>query len=141
MKILLSLVICSQLAGSCLEPYEWPTRFDTQYDCLMFGYEESIKKMKEIGRADVNQYNMFVKFYCTPDKTIWYYGKIVVWQQHLTTITYPYFSLFRIGVSWFHIHSNKTAGEIKRLVTNTANKIATTIFHYMCIKWCFMIRS
>jgi len=24
--------------------------------------------MKEIGRTDVNQYNMFVKFYCTPEK-------------------------------------------------------------------------
>ena len=68
MKILLSLIICSQVAGTCLEPYQWPTRFNTQYDCLMFGYEESLKKMKEIGRADVNQYNMFVKFYCTPEK-------------------------------------------------------------------------
>jgi|TARA_R100000654_G_scaffold8162_3_gene19345 hypothetical protein len=68
MKILLTLIICSQVAGTCLEPYQWPTRFNTQYDCLMFGYEESLKKMKEIGRADVNQYNMFVKFYCTPEK-------------------------------------------------------------------------
>ena len=68
MKILLTLLICSQVAGTCLEPYEWPERFNTQYDCLMFGYEESLKKMKEIGRTDVNQYNMFVKFYCTPEK-------------------------------------------------------------------------
>ena len=68
MKILLSLLICSQVAGTCLEPYQWPERFNTQYDCLMFGYEESIKKMKEIGRTDVNQYNMYVKFYCTPEK-------------------------------------------------------------------------
>ena len=68
MKILLTLVICSQVAGTCLEPYPWPERFNTQYDCLMFGYEESLKKMKEIGRTDVNQYNMFVKFYCTPEK-------------------------------------------------------------------------
>ena len=70
MKILLSLIICSQVANTCLEPYEWPTRFSTQYDCLMFGYEESMKKMKEIGREDINKYNMFVKFYCTPDPTI-----------------------------------------------------------------------
>ena len=60
MKILLSLVICSQVAGTCLEPYPWPTTFNTQYDCLMFGYEESLKKMKEIGRTDVNQYNMLL---------------------------------------------------------------------------------
>ena len=53
-----------------MEPYEWPNRFDTQYDCLMFGYEESAIKMKEIGRADVNKYNMYIKFYCTPENTI-----------------------------------------------------------------------
>ena len=70
MKILLSLVICSQVAGTCLEPYEWPKTFDTQYDCLMFGYKESINKMEKIGSEDVNKYNMFVKFYCTPHNTI-----------------------------------------------------------------------
>ena len=68
MKILLSLVICSQVAGTCLEPYQWPERFDNQYDCLMFGYEESMNKMKEIGREEINKHNMFVKFYCTPEK-------------------------------------------------------------------------
>jgi len=36
----------------------------------MFGYEESINKMKEIGAEDVNKYNMFIKFYCTPTDTI-----------------------------------------------------------------------
>ena len=44
MKITLLLIICSQVAGTCLEPFEWPDQFNTQYDCLMFGYEESLKK-------------------------------------------------------------------------------------------------
>ena len=70
MKITLLLIICSQIYGTCLEPFEWPDRFNTQYDCLMFGYEESMKKMKEIGPKDINQYGMFVKFYCTPQETI-----------------------------------------------------------------------
>ena len=70
MKFLLSMVICSQVAGTCLKPYPWPTTFNTQYDCLMFGYEQSILKMKEIGADDVNKYNMFIKFYCTPADTI-----------------------------------------------------------------------
>ena len=70
MKFLLTLVICSQVAGTCMPPYPWPTTFNTQYECLMFGYEESIVKMKEIGPKDVNQYNMFIKFYCTPEQTI-----------------------------------------------------------------------
>ena len=72
MKFLLTLIICSQVAGTCMPPYPWPTTFNTQYDCLMFGYEESITKMKEIGPEDVNKYNMFIKFYCTPDNTISY---------------------------------------------------------------------
>ena len=70
MKFLLSLIICSSVAGECMPPYEWPETFNSQYDCLMFGYEESIVKMKEIGRTDVNKYNMFIKFYCTPTDTI-----------------------------------------------------------------------
>ena len=72
MKILLRLVICSQVAGTCLQPFEWPERFNTQYDCLMFGYQQSIVKMQEIGADDVNKYNMFIKFYCTPEQTISY---------------------------------------------------------------------
>ena len=72
MKFLLTMVICSQVAGTCMPPYPWPTTFNTQYDCLMFGYEESIKKMKEIGQEDVNKHNMFIKFYCTPEQTISY---------------------------------------------------------------------
>ena len=70
MKIILGMIICSQVAGTCLPPYQWPTAFDTQYDCLMEGYEQSIIKMEELGSEDVNKYNMFIKFYCTPTNTI-----------------------------------------------------------------------
>ena len=70
MKILLTLIICSYTHGACLDPYVWPERFDTSYDCMMFGYEESMNKMQEIGREEINKHNMFVKFYCTPENTI-----------------------------------------------------------------------
>jgi hypothetical protein len=70
MKILLSLIICSQVAGTCLEPYPWPERFDTQYDCMIFGYEESLNKMQQLGREEVNKYNMYIRFTCTPEQTI-----------------------------------------------------------------------
>ena len=70
MKILLSLIICSSIAGDCIEPYQWPETFRTNYDCLMFGYEESMNKLKEVGREDLNKYGMFIKFYCTPDTSI-----------------------------------------------------------------------
>ena len=69
MKFVLSLIICSSVAGDCMPPYEWPEAFRTKYDCLMFGYEESINKLKEVGREDVNQYGMYIKFFCTPAET------------------------------------------------------------------------
>ena len=70
MKFVLSLIICSQLAGTCLEPYPWPETFNTQYDCLVFGYEESLRKIQEIGKTEVNKYNAFIRFTCTPENTI-----------------------------------------------------------------------
>ena len=70
MKILLSLIIFSQVAGTCLEPFPWPESFDTQYDCMVFGYEESLNKMQQIGREEVNKYNMYIRFTCTPEQTI-----------------------------------------------------------------------
>ncbi len=72
MKIMLTLIICSSIAGDCIEPYQWPETFRTNYDCLMFGYEESMSKLKEVGREDVNKYGMFIKFYCEPIHTISY---------------------------------------------------------------------
>ena len=70
MKILLSLIICSQVAGTCMEPYEWPQTFNTQYDCMVFGYEESLNKMQEIGREEVNKYNNYIRCTCTPEQII-----------------------------------------------------------------------
>ena len=64
MKILLSLIICSQVANTCMPPYQWPETFNTQYDCMIFGYEESMKKAKEIGPKDVNELGTIIKFYC-----------------------------------------------------------------------------
>jgi hypothetical protein len=70
MKILLSLIICSSVAGECMPPWAWPETFRTQYDCLHFGYAESQKKLEELGKEEVNKYGMYIKFYCTPVNTI-----------------------------------------------------------------------
>ena len=45
MKFILSLIICSQVAGECMQPLKWPSTFQSQYDCLIFGYQEAIKKL------------------------------------------------------------------------------------------------
>ena len=70
MKFILSLIICSSVAGECMPPFDWQDTFRTQYDCLVFGYEESLNKMNEIVREEDNKYGMYIKFYCTPVETI-----------------------------------------------------------------------
>ncbi len=70
MKFLLSLIICSQIQGVCMPPYQWPTTFDNQYDCMMFGYQESLSKMQEIGSEEVNKHNIYIRFLCTPSNSI-----------------------------------------------------------------------
>ena len=45
--------------------YEWPTKFDSGYDCSIFGYEESARKLKEIGRKEVNELGISITFRCT----------------------------------------------------------------------------
>ena len=66
----MSLIICSSVAGECMPPYEWPETFRSKYDCLHFGYEESLNKMREIGREDVNEHGIYIRFLCTPEETI-----------------------------------------------------------------------
>ena len=70
MKILMSLIICSSIAGECMPPFQWPEAFNTKYDCLHFGYEEAQRKLEEIGPEDINKYGMYIKFTCTPIETI-----------------------------------------------------------------------
>ena len=70
MKILLTLIICSQVANTCMPPYPWPETFNTTYDCMIFGYEESLKKMREIGRQEVNKHNIYIRFTCNPEESI-----------------------------------------------------------------------
>jgi hypothetical protein len=53
-----------------MPPYPWPEPFATKYDCLHFGYNESIKKLEEIGKEDINKFGMFIRFTCTPDPSI-----------------------------------------------------------------------
>ena len=71
MKYILALILCSQTQQICMPPHEWPERFNNQYDCLMYGYEESMNKMKEIGPVEINKHGMFIRFTCTPENTIW----------------------------------------------------------------------
>ena len=70
MKFLLSLIICSQVHATCMPAYQWPETFDSSYDCMMFGYEESMTKMKEIGRSESNKHGIYIRFVCNIEETV-----------------------------------------------------------------------
>ena len=59
------MLICSSVAGECMPPYEWPEAFRTKYDCLLKGYDEADKKIREIGREDINKHQIYIRFTCT----------------------------------------------------------------------------
>ena len=69
MKITLAFLLCSYVAESCLPPYIHPIEFDNEYDCMIAGYSESLKKIEEIGPEDVNGYRMYIKFGCYESST------------------------------------------------------------------------
>ena len=64
MKFALAFFLCSSIAETCLPPYVFDLQFDTEYDCLIKGYEESLDKIIEIGPEDINTHSMYIKFGC-----------------------------------------------------------------------------
>ena len=65
MEFLLVLTICSSVVGDCMPSYVWRESFRTHYECAQFGYKEASKKITEIGREDVNEHGIVIKFSCT----------------------------------------------------------------------------
>ena len=71
MKIFaLVLYICSGVANTCLQPFVFNDQFDSAYDCMITGYDESKAKIIEIGPEDVNKYNIYIKFECLPQEIV-----------------------------------------------------------------------
>ena len=68
MKIILILFICSYSAGTCLPPHQFTEKFDDMYDCMQAGYTESMNKMEEVGREDVNKHEVFIRFACVKEE-------------------------------------------------------------------------
>ena len=68
MKFILSMIICTSVYQQCLDPFPMPERYASHYECMIAGYEESIKKAKEMGPEDINKYGTIIKFFCMQEK-------------------------------------------------------------------------
>ena len=69
MKIILTMIVCSALGGKCLEPMQRMNRYDTWADCMRGGYEDSLEIMRQLGDAQLNSYQTYIKFVCS-NKTV-----------------------------------------------------------------------
>ena len=63
-EFILVLFLCSKVYNTCLPPHQFQESFDDPYKCMVVGYEESARKMKEIGQAEVNKHKIYIKFDC-----------------------------------------------------------------------------
>ncbi len=70
MKVILILYMCSFTTGACLPPYEFPIQYNDMYECLNAGYKESLKKSKQIGKKDVNENGIYIRFMCKEDTKV-----------------------------------------------------------------------
>ena len=66
MKFILTLLMCSIVDGktTCLPPVQSEVEYVDAYECMLDGYNQSYNKIVELGREDVNQYNIYIKFGC-----------------------------------------------------------------------------
>ena len=70
MKFLLSMIICTSVYNQCLPPHQMPELYNSHYECMIAGYNESIKKAKEIGREEINKYGTIIKSFCMQEKDL-----------------------------------------------------------------------
>ncbi len=64
MKILLTVVMCSGIANTCLPHNTFPESYHDIYSCMVDGYKKAMEKTIEIGAAEVNKHQIYIKFDC-----------------------------------------------------------------------------
>ncbi len=64
MKIVLSLIICSALAGECKPPFDHKDLFEDWSSCMYQGYNDSLQLLSVMGDDYINTHKIFIKFAC-----------------------------------------------------------------------------
>ena len=65
MKYILIIWVCSFLQGNaCMAPIEYPTLYDSWYECSRAAHQESLSIMSKLGYKNVNDYQVGTKYNC-----------------------------------------------------------------------------
>ena len=69
MNFILTMILCSATSGTCMPPFQVDKFYKDGYDCMIDGYKMSLQHTEELGRDDVNKYNIYIKFGCNENHT------------------------------------------------------------------------
>jgi hypothetical protein len=58
--------MCAIVEGktSCLPPHQFEKTYIDGYSCMLDGYTKAYDKIVELGKEDVNKFNIYIKFGC-----------------------------------------------------------------------------
>tara|TARA_R110002020_G_C16215499_1_gene767304 strand:- start:909 stop:1145 length:237 start_codon:yes stop_codon:yes gene_type:complete len=63
-KILLMMIICSAVSGTCDQPYQNKNLFNDWDSCMRQGYIDSLQILDVMGAEFVNDKGIYIKFAC-----------------------------------------------------------------------------
>ncbi len=69
MKFLLTMQICSLIAGDCNHAIQRVMPFNSYHECIIAGHSHSMDVYKTLGSTFVNSNQTYVQFYCTKSKS------------------------------------------------------------------------
>ena len=64
MKIVLSIIICSAIAGECRPSFQHKELFEHWSSCMYQGYNDSLSLLGVMGDDYINKNKIFIKFAC-----------------------------------------------------------------------------
>ena len=71
MKYVLIIWVCSFIQGNaCRAPMEYPTMYNSWYECSRDAHVESVKLLSKMGYKNVNDYKVGTKYHCKAVPTI-----------------------------------------------------------------------
>ena len=71
MEYVLTMIMCAFIEGktSCMPPHTFDKKYEDGYSCMLDGYTKSYDKILELGREDVNKFNIYIKFGCNENQS------------------------------------------------------------------------
>ena len=72
-KFIILMWLCTVTTSTTLNCQQIKTdrvKFTDQYSCTVYGYTHSLRVIRDLGKEQINQYNLFTKFLCAPEQYI-----------------------------------------------------------------------